>query len=66
MKHSILFFGFPLSIFACPMCTANSNTSEATVYILMGFIALAYIPLIVIYKMIIKSRNINKNAQQKD
>ena len=66
MKYSAFFFGFPLSVLACPMCTANSNTSEVTAYILMGFIALAYIPLIIIYKMIIKSRHINKNVRPKD
>ena len=49
----------PFGIPACPMCAGGSDTSESTVYILMGFIALTYIPMFIIYKTIIKNRNTN-------
>lgn len=44
---------------ACPMCAGSKNNPEDQylVYILMGFIALTYIPFFIIYKTIIKNRN---------
>lgn len=45
--------------FACPMCAGakGNEGSQYLVYILMGFIALTYIPFYFIYRMIIKNRN---------
>lgn len=45
--------------FACPMCAGSkgSEGSQYLVYILMGFIALTYIPFYFIYRTIIKNRN---------
>ena len=58
---ALLFTLLPRAPLACPMCAANSNTSETTVYVLMGFIALTYVPFFIIYKLIVKNRN--KNAK---
>lgn len=62
-KFLALIFSFFIwgQAFACPLC-AGSKTSEADqnlVYILMGFIALTYIPFFIIYRTIIKNRNPN-------
>ena len=45
--------------FACPMCAGSKTRPEDQylVYILMGFIALTYIPFFIIYRTIIKNRN---------
>lgn len=45
--------------FACPMCAGakGNEGSQYLVYILMGFIALTYIPFYFIYRTIIKNRN---------
>ena len=50
---------------ACPGCAGSmgTNKDKYTVYILMGFIALTYIPFFVLYKMIYKFR---KKSDQLD
>ncbi len=43
---------------ACPMCAGSSGGNDQyLVYILMGFVALTYIPFFFIYRTIIKNRN---------
>ena len=47
---------------ACPGCAGSmSNPKEARiVWILIGFIALTYIPFYLLYRMIIKNRHLNE------
>lgn len=47
---------------ACPGCTGSmSNPGDKnTVYVLMVFIALTYIPFYFIFKTVITNRNFNK------
>jgi len=49
-------------VIACPGCAGSmgNKKDEYTVYILMGFIALTYIPFYMLYKMIFKYQNLNK------
>ncbi len=44
---------------ACPLCAGSSDNPRDgyIVYILMGFIALTYIPFYILYRTIIKNRN---------
>ena len=50
---------------ACPGCAGSMNNpkDKYLVYILMGFIALCYIPFYIIYRTIIKHRNFNENIE---
>lgn len=61
MKILVLIFSMLLmgQAFACPMCAASKTSAadQYLVYILMGFIALTYIPFFIIYRTIIKNRN---------
>jgi hypothetical protein len=48
-------------IYACPTCVGSGNNPKAgyITYILSGFIVLTYIPFFLIYRTIIKHRNVN-------
>ena len=58
----VLFLLLPDLILACPGCAGSTDNAadNNTVYVLMGFIALIYIPFFFLYRTIIKYRNINK------
>lgn len=61
-KYFLLFiFLFSEALLACPTCIGSGNNPKAAniVYILGGFIVLTYIPFFLIYRTIIKHRNIN-------
>ncbi|EQC52667.1 hypothetical protein [Bacteriovorax sp. DB6_IX] len=47
--------------FACPGCAGSMGNPKDTrlVYILAGFIVLTYIPFYILYRTIIKNRNLN-------
>ena len=49
---------FFTSIFACPSCAGSTEDNRYTyvVYVLMGFIALIYIPFFILYRMVYKYR----------
>ncbi len=49
------------SAWACPGCAGSMDNPKDTriVYILMVFIALIYIPFMLIYRTIIKNRKLN-------
>jgi hypothetical protein len=51
-------------VLACPACAGSlSNPRDnVIVYILMAFIGLTYIPFFILYRMVIKHRNVNKIA----
>jgi hypothetical protein len=53
------------SVNACPGCAGSMNNpkDKYLVYILMGFIALCYIPFYIIYRTIIKHRNFNEQLE---
>ena len=48
-------------VIACPGCAGSSNNEadNYTVYVLMGFIAAIYYPFYLLFKTIIKYKNIN-------
>jgi len=52
--------------FACPGCAGSMGNPKDTrlVYILAGFIALTYIPFYILYRTIIKNRNLNLTAEE--
>ena len=54
-------------VLACPTCIGSGNNPKAgnIVYILGGFIILTYIPFYLIYRMIIKHRNVNNVSVEK-
>lgn len=64
MKNNVLLALFLISskIMACPGCAGSMENSKQAnlVPILITFIALTYVPLYMIYKAIIKHRNLNK------
>lgn len=63
-----LLFSFFISSYAwaCPGCVGSVENSKAgyTVYILMVFIGLIYIPFAIIYRMIIKNRDLNNQLHE--
>ncbi|MCO4792968.1 MAG: hypothetical protein KC493_04610 [Bacteriovoracaceae bacterium] len=62
---TLLMFNLDLAL-ACPGCAGSmgNRKDSYTVYILMTFIALTYIPFFIIYKTIIKHRksSLNQNV----
>jgi len=64
MKNKVLLTLFLLSskIMACPGCAGSMENSKQAnlVPILIIFIGLTYVPLYLIYKAIIKHRNLNR------
>jgi hypothetical protein len=66
----VCLFLLPSLILACPGCAGSMDNpkDKYTAYVLMGFIALTYIPFYIIYSTIIKNRNCNnleKNLKEK-
>jgi hypothetical protein len=59
---SIFVFFTPIFSYACPGCagSVNNEADNYTVYILMGFIGIIYIPFFMLYKLFFKYKNINK------
>lgn len=54
------------SVWACPGCAGSMDKSGSytkITYVLMVFIALTYIPFSILYGMIIKNRNFNKQVE---
>jgi len=64
---ALLFISLCQVVTACPTCIGSGNNPKAgnIVYILGGFIVLTYIPFYLIYKTIIKHRNVN-NVTESD
>ncbi len=64
-KLFIAFLFILESAMACPGCAGSMNNpkDKYLVYILMGFIALCYIPFYFIYRLIIKHRNFNEQLE---
>lgn len=50
------------ALWACPMCAGSASNpgDQYIVYILGGFVLLTYIPFFLLYRMVIKNRNLNK------
>jgi hypothetical protein len=68
MKNKIVFL---LMIFsgqalACPTCISDPETSKTYLIVIWTFIALIYIPFFLIFRSIIKNRNINKQLPSDD
>lgn len=68
MKNKIVIF---LMIFsgqalACPTCISDPETSKTYLIVIWTFIALIYIPFFLIFRSIIKNRNINKQIPSDD
>ena len=67
MKYflALFFITFSELALACPMCAGSDTGSKDAylVYILMGFIALTYIPFYIIYSTIIKNRKLNQPSE---
>lgn len=64
---AVLFNLFIVSnAWACPGCAGSMDNPKAnyTVYILMVFIALIYVPFMLIYKTIIKNRRLNDELSE--
>ena len=65
---SFLFIFLPIIVEACPGCagSVNNKADNYTVYILMGFIALIYIPFFMLYKLFFKYKNFNSIEERND
>lgn len=61
------FITFYSTAMACPGCAGSmgTNKDKYTVYILMAFIALTYIPFFILYKMIYKFRKKQDQMEMK-
>ena len=64
--YILLLTFFSSDIYACPGCAGSmDNPKDAyTVYILMAFLGLTYIPFSIIYRTIIKNRNLNNKLNE--
>lgn len=50
---------------ACPTCMSDPETSKTYLIVIWTFIALIYIPFFLLFRSIIKNRNINKAVPDK-
>lgn len=50
---------------ACPTCISDPETSKTYLIVIWTFIALIYIPFFLLFRSIIKNRNINKPVPPK-
>ena len=65
---SFLLILLPVIVEACPGCagSVNNKADNYTVYILMGFIALVYIPFFMLYRLFFKYKNFNSIEEHND
>ena len=68
MKNKIVFLlmFFSGQALACPTCISDPETSKTYLIVIWTFIALIYIPFFLIFRSIIKNRNINKQLPSDD
>lgn len=68
MKNKIVFLLMIISgqALACPTCISDPETSKTYLIVIWTFIALIYIPFFLIFRSIIKNRNINKQIPSDD
>lgn len=54
------------ALMACPMCAGSATNpgDQYIVYILSGFVLLTYIPFFLLYRMVIKNRNLNNTSAE--
>lgn len=48
--------------FACPTCMSDPETGKTYLIVIWTFIALIYIPFFILFRSIIKNKNINKTV----
>lgn len=66
MKNSLIFLLILFSgqALACPTCMSDPETSKTYLIVIWTFIFLIYIPFFILFRSIIKNRNINKQIQE--
>jgi len=65
-KTVLLLMIFSGQALACPTCISDPETSKTYLIVIWTFIALIYIPFFLIFRSIIKNRNINKQIPSDD
>ena len=59
--YTFLLTIIPNLVFACPACAGGKTDDGYTTIIVLGiFIALTYIPMAYLFKLIVKNKSINK------